>query len=324
MNTTEQAGMQSTTEDSMRFEFGRNWSRFVRRSFNEERLEVARKRILEFTGLKDLAGFDFLDIGCGSGIHSYAAQRSGAARVRSFDYDPHSVAATRALQEHAGRPGNWTVERGDVLDAAYLAALGKFNFVYSWGVLHHTGAMWTAVRNAASLVADGGLFYIALYSADADFQPSKEFWLDVKQRYNRSSWFGKEWMLWWYVWRFMMQKDWNRAKEVFDRAVEYKTQRGMDLLADIRDWLGGWPMEYAGDQETVDLLEKEYGFRMLNADTGQACSEFLFARTGVPSLSTNVKEFMAQKKAAADAEKTSQVVKAGSDKSEMAETSSAA
>jgi 2-polyprenyl-6-hydroxyphenyl methylase/3-demethylubiquinone-9 3-methyltransferase len=313
-----------TESKEMRFEFGRNWHGFVKKNFTQERVEVAKHRILKFIGRTDTKGLDFLDIGCGSGLHSLAAWQAGASKVFSFDYDPNSVKAATLLWEKAGRPSNWTVERGDALDKDYIAKLGKWNFVYSWGVLHHTGQMWQAIRNAQSTVADGGQFYIALYSKDADFQPSKEFWLDVKQRYNRSSWFGKEWMLWWYVWRFMMQKDWNRAKEVFDRAVEYKTQRGMDLLADIRDWLGGWPMEYAGDQETVDLLEKEYGFRMLNADTGQACSEFLFARTGVPSLSTNVKEFMAQKKAAADAEKTSQVVKAGSDKSEMAETSSAA
>lgn len=285
--------MQSTTDDSMRFEFGRNWSRFVKRSFNEERLDVARKRILDFTGLADLSGFEFLDIGCGSGIHSYAAQRSGATRVRSFDYDPHSVAATRALHEHAGRPGNWSVERGDVLDTAYLATLGKFNFVYSWGVLHHTGAMWPAVRNAAGLVADGGLFYIALYSADADFQPSKEFWLEVKQRYNRASWLGKKRMVGWYVWRFAMQKDLRKLPGLLKQVWSYRFKRGMNYFADVRDWLGGWPMEYAGDQEVVDLLEGELGFRLVNVKTGEACSEFLFRRSGRPEQITNVKAWVA-------------------------------
>lgn len=293
-----------TQSEEMRFEFGRNWHGFVKKNFTQERCDVAKQRILKFIGRADTKGLDFLDIGCGSGLHSFAAWQAGASRIHSFDYDPNSVKATTLLWEKAGKPSNWTIERGDALDENYIAKLGKWNFVYSWGVLHHTGQMWRAIRNAQSTVADNGEFYIALYSSDADFQPSKEFWLDVKQRYNRSNWFGKEWMVWWYVWRFMMQKDWKRASEVWNRAVEYKTQRGMDLLADIRDWLGGWPMEYAGDQETVDLLEKECGFRMTNADTGQACSEFLFVRTGTPTQATNVKEFMAKKRAEAEAEKS--------------------
>ena len=53
-------------------------------------------------------------------------------------------------------------------------------------------------------------------------------------------------------------------------------------------------MEYAGDQETVDLLEGEYGFELVNVSTGHACSEFLFKRTGVLGKKTNVKEMVAQ------------------------------
>ena len=33
----------------------------------------------------------------------------------------------------------WTIETGDILNADYLAALGQFDAVYAWGVLHHTG-----------------------------------------------------------------------------------------------------------------------------------------------------------------------------------------
>jgi 2-polyprenyl-6-hydroxyphenyl methylase/3-demethylubiquinone-9 3-methyltransferase len=115
-----------------------------------------------------------------------------------------------------------------------------------------------------------------------------EFWLRKKAFYNGCSAVDKERLVWWYVWEFMLGRDLKRAEEVVDRANMYRTQRGMDLFADVRDWLGGWPMEYAGDQDTVDLLEKYCGFRLTNASTGQACSEFLFERTGTPEKISDV------------------------------------
>ena len=284
-----------TKTEEMRFEFGRNWRGFVQSRFTQERADAARKRILLFLGRDSMAGLDFLDIGCGSGLHSLAAFQSGAGRIHSLDYDPQSVAATRMLWESAGRPANWTIEQGDVLDSAHIARLGRWNFVYSWGVLHHTGAMWRAVENAQSTVADGGMFYIALYSADA--QPEKEFWLDVKQRYNRASALGKRKMVWWYIWNYMLYRKISNTPELVRRALTYKFQRGMDLFVDIRDWLGGWPMEFAGDQETVDLLEQKHGFTLKNVSTGEACTEFLFERTGRPQSPSVVKDIVAQRKA---------------------------
>jgi 2-polyprenyl-6-hydroxyphenyl methylase/3-demethylubiquinone-9 3-methyltransferase len=279
-----------------RFWFGRNWHGFVKRNFTPERCEVAKKRVLDFVGRPNLEGVDFLDIGCGSGIHSYAVWQSGAKHVHSFDYDPNSVEATRYLWNLAGRPANWSIERGDALDKDYIARLGKWSFVYSWGVLHHTGAMWDAVRNAQSTVADGGQFYLALYSSDV--QPQAQMWLDVKKDYVNTNFFGRRRWEAWYIWNYMMGKDMKKLPDVLKRMAEYKFNRGMDLMTDIRDWLGGWPMEFAGDQETVDLLEGECGFRLTNASTGEACTEFLFKRSGAPTPRTNIKDFVAAKKAA--------------------------
>ena len=105
----------------------------------------------------------------------------------------------------AGKPANWQVEQGDILDDDLdVAKLGKWTFVYAWGVLHHTGDVWRAVRNAQSTGSDGGYFYLALGLADADFQPSKEFWLEVKQEYNRAGPLKKKYMVAWYVWRFFI------------------------------------------------------------------------------------------------------------------------
>lgn len=288
--------MTAGNKEDMRFEFGKNWKDFVDRSFSEQRLAVAQKKILDFTGLPNLEGFDFLDIGCGSGIHSFGAFRSGVRRIHSFDYDENSVAATKVLHGMAGSPSNWQVERGDVLSQEYIDALGKWNFVYSWGVLHHTGKMWQAIRNAQRPVADGGFFYIALYSADVDLRPSKEFWLAKKREYNEASPAKKKRMVWWYIWQFGMNGNPLKAPLVAYHIATHRFQRGMNYFSDVRDWLGGWPMEYAGDQETVDLLEGEFGFELVNVATGEACTEFLFKKTDAPKTRTNVKAMMAAKK----------------------------
>lgn len=278
-----------------RFEFGRNWRKFVRKNFSQERCDIAKKRILAFVNRESLDGVDFLDIGCGSGLSSLAAWQAGASRVHSFDYDAESVAATKSLWKRAESPSNWTVERGDVLDMNYVTSLGKWSFVYSWGVLHHTGALWRAVENAQTTVIDDGLFYIALYSSDAQSQASPEFWLEVKQKYNKANFLQREWMVWWYVWNFILDTNVRNAPQLVKRALQYKLQRGMDLFTDIRDWLGGWPMEYAGDQQTVDFLEQRHGFSLVNAATGQACSEFLFRRSGNNNQQTLVDELVARR-----------------------------
>jgi 2-polyprenyl-6-hydroxyphenyl methylase/3-demethylubiquinone-9 3-methyltransferase len=53
--------------------------------------------------------------------------------------------------------------------------------------------------------------------------------------------------------------------------------RGMELMTDIRDWLGGWPMEFVLDDEVVNFVDK-LGFHLKNIKKGEACTEFLFQR----------------------------------------------
>ncbi|MGD0781386.1 MAG: class I SAM-dependent methyltransferase, partial [Candidatus Aminicenantales bacterium] len=147
--------------NTMRYGFGKNWDEYVRRYFSDERVEIAKKHLLEFLGLASLEGKSFLDIGCGSGIHSLAALRAGADRIDSFDYDPDAVAASLRLREYAGTPSRWTVRQGSILDEEFLSRLDPADIVYSWGVLHHTGELWKAMDNSARLVKEGGVFYAA-------------------------------------------------------------------------------------------------------------------------------------------------------------------
>jgi 2-polyprenyl-6-hydroxyphenyl methylase/3-demethylubiquinone-9 3-methyltransferase len=267
---------------SERYGFGKNWASFIDANFSAERRAISKQRLLDFLKMRDLQNLSFLDIGSGSGLHSMAAHEAGAGRIHSFDYDEMSVRTTAHLKSLAGSPSNWTVERGDVLDLDYLQSLGLWDIVYSWGVLHHTGAMWTAINNAASRVAPNGLFFIALYSSNVA-TPSTEFWLDVKKRYNLADALGKRRIELWYLWRFGLDRNPLRLPVLIKQIYEKKRQRGMGYMTDVRDWLGGWPMEYADDQEVINNMKEKHGFALANISSGEACTEFLFARTDTMS-----------------------------------------
>src|SRR5512145_1920359 len=79
-----------------RFEFGKNWRRFLE-GVRDEQIVTAESSLKRMLEMDSLAGLSFLDIGSGSGLFSLAARRLGA-RVHSFDFDPNSVACTKELR----------------------------------------------------------------------------------------------------------------------------------------------------------------------------------------------------------------------------------
>jgi len=261
----------------MRFGFGKNWTRYVKTEFSEERVQFSKDVMLDFLGMKDLKEKYFLDVGCGSGLHSLAALRSGAARIVGFDFDPNSVSATRMLKEYAGNPQNWEVMQGSILDLQFIQTLEPADIVYAWGVLHHTGEMWKAVENTASLVKKGGLLYLALYTSGVT-HPSDDFWLEVKQRYNRSGWLTKRKMELWYVWEFMLGRNIRNIPNLIKTDRNYKNDRGMALYTDIVDWLGGWPMEFASIEQVKSFCGEKLNMTLINIKTGQANTNYLFKK----------------------------------------------
>lgn len=266
------------TDNNSRFEFGANWAGFVDKHFSQERVDISRQHLLNFVGKESLDGMSFLDIGCGSGLHSLAAWQAGACSIYSFDYDPKSVATTRALHKLAKSPDAWKISQGSVLNETYMASLEQVDLVYSWGVLHHTGDVWKAIRQTCPKVAPGGLLYLALYSEDMQIDPPPEYWLDVKQRYVNATPMKRRWMELAYLWRFRLNRKPWRLPLLFLQAWQYKKSRGMSFMTDVRDWLGGWPMEFCRDAEVVDVVTKETGLTLEKMKTGEANTEFLFIK----------------------------------------------
>jgi len=264
------------SNDKLRFGFGKNWERYLKEHFSEERVQISKEHLLNFLKMDNLKGKYFLDVGCGSGLHSLAALRAGATRIVSFDYDPHSVLATQMLRKYAGNPEYWEVKQGSILDIEFVNSIDPADIVYAWGVLHHTGSMWQAEENAKCLMKKNSLLYIALYDDRPYFDLPLCYWGEVKERYNSAGWFGKKRIEFWYVWGFYLQRKVTKIPHLIKQAREYKKSRGMDLYRDAVDWLGGWPFEYASVEEVKRFVSERLDLELINLATGQANAEYLF------------------------------------------------
>ena len=261
-----------------RFAFGANWRRFLD-VLDEDRICQAERSVRELLGVSDLSGTRFLDVGCGSGLFSLAAHRLGA-RVRSFDFDPASVACTAELRRrYADNDDTWTIEEGSVLDATYLAALGTYDVVYSWGVLHHTGAMWQALEGVASLVANGGSLAIAIYNDQGSWSNR---WRVIKRTYCSGA-MGRRLVCATCIPVFVFRglvSDAIGGRNPFARYTEYRRNRGMSVFHDWIDWLGGYPFEVAKPEVIFDYF-RHRGFelsRLTTAGGTVGCNEFVFRR----------------------------------------------
>ena len=261
-----------------RYDFGRNWSDLAARLDNHH-LDEAKRNLARLAG--DVRGRNFLDLGCGSGLHSAAALALGANSVVALDYDPVCVSTATAVLQKFAPNGNWKVSRADALDPKSLPE-DMFDIVYSWGVLHHTGAMWAAIDNAARLVKPGGEFCLALYLKT----PFCNAWKAEKKIYARNKWL-RPLVKWPYVLAFLTWKQ-IATRDAASFVREYSKSRGMEFVIDVDDWLGGYPYETVSPTDLKTHLEQQ-GFALAEAFNttagrgifGTGCGEWRFVRAAV-------------------------------------------
>src|SRR5215213_10075285 len=266
-----------------RFEFGQNWSQFLS-AIDEERIQQAESSLKEMLEVDSLAGKTFLDIGSGSGLFSLAAHRLGA-QVRSFDFDPKSVFCTRELKKHYFQDDeSWKIQEASVLDKDFMQSLGQFDIVYSWGVLHHTGDLWSALENAQQRVAPGGKFFIALYN-DTGSQSARWYW--IKKTYNRlpgvlKTPFAVAVTIPGELKLMAKAALTLHPRSYTDSWTGYERNRGMTKWRDIVDWVGGYPYEVSKPDDIFDFCRaRGYVLSKLKCgNVGLGCNEFVFVKTG--------------------------------------------
>ena len=259
---------QDRSGERIGFSFGENWQRYLD-EVDEAQLQQAEESLQRSFAGAELAGETFIDLGCGSGVFSLAARHLGA-RVTSVDVDPASVACAERLRD--AQDDDWQVRLASILEPETLPRGSR---VYSWGVLHHTGAMWEAVGNALALVEPGGLACIALYNRP--YFPAVQ--LRLKRLYNRTPRVGRSLLVLGYGLTWLVLGSLVRRRNPWRYVRNYGEEaRGMNFWRDVEDWLGGLPFEFTDPEEFLERLPEGCVIETVLERAPGACNEYLVRR----------------------------------------------
>ena len=259
-------------KQTQKFTFGKNWKRFAQ-SIDDKSIELASSYLQKWLG-DQYSKARIIDIGCGSGLFSLAMYRKGCQEIVSFDYDLDSVETTMELCCREGRPENWQVFSGSILDNDLVQRLGQFDIVHCWGVLHHTGAMWTALDNTLKLMKPSSSLLLAIYVKG----PSYEKHLKIKTRYNKARFLLRRYMELNYYLIPLFRHLFKHRKSFSDWNV--KTERGMLPWFDMFDWLGGLPYEVASVDEVIHFCgDRNITLEKLEETIEGGCNVYLFKKS---------------------------------------------
>ncbi len=264
-------------EEIKQFDFGENWKNFSQNALTDERLEQSKQDFRKLTEGIDLVGKNFLDIGFGQGLGLLNAATLGA-KITGNDINPKCAEVLKFNQQRFPnlKNENFSVVVGSILLPENVEKIRQknqnqnFDIVHSWGVLHHTGNMRNAIENATSLVAEKGIFILAIYNRHWSSLP----WLLIKWFYCHVPSFVQKGL------DYVFYPIIYTAKFLVTGKNPLKKERGMNFFHDVIDWVGGYPYEYASIDEMQKMMAS-LGFEMLKAvpaEVPTGCNEFIFRK----------------------------------------------
>ena len=139
--------------------------------YNDDRI----KEFLDFTKLDvdDLSGKKCLDAGCGTGRYTYVMMKLGASNVDSFDLSEEGIKKCKKINPNAY-----------VFDMMNLKPNPIYDFVLSWGVLHHTAEPRKAFSKVVSQVKrENGMLHVMLYHKDMQkrYEEGRKIWKNLSE-----------------------------------------------------------------------------------------------------------------------------------------------
>lgn len=122
-----------------------------------------------YTGLPSIwfGGKAVLDAGCGNGRWSYTLAKLGAA-VTALD---RSAAGLKEVERICGAFPGFRAIRHDLLEPLPTGA--AFDFVWNFGVAHHTGWTQRALHNVCNAVRPGGILFTMIYGEPREGRPGE-------------------------------------------------------------------------------------------------------------------------------------------------------
>jgi 2-polyprenyl-6-hydroxyphenyl methylase/3-demethylubiquinone-9 3-methyltransferase len=264
-------------ETKMQFDFGENWDNFSTDALTHESLQEAHLAFLQLMEGIELTDKRFLDIGFGQGLSLLNAGVLGA-KIVGCDINPRC--ADVLLKNQALFPEladkKIPILVGSILDSSMIAKLRQeshgqdYDIVHSWGVLHHTGKMMSAIDNACSLVQANGFLILALYNKHW----SSKAWLFIKWTYCHLPGVMQRFMI------KLMYPVIFAAKLFVTGKNPLSQNRGMDFYYDVVDWVGGYPYEYIDPDDFIQVMNSK-GFsclRKIDPAVPTGCVEFVFQK----------------------------------------------
>ena len=115
--------------------------------------------IAKYARFEEWKGRDVLEVGVGAGTHAERFARAGA-RFTGIDLTEHGVALARRRFDIGGLEGR--LERADAERLPFPD--DSFDFVYSWGVIHHSADTAAAARELTRVCRHGGEIACMVYS----------------------------------------------------------------------------------------------------------------------------------------------------------------
>ena len=140
--------------------YGSLFAEFDAYHYYEEPVKLLRPR-LERNGfpLGDLDGIA-LDAGCGNGRYAVALRKLGFRRAIGVDFSPINIDTARRHLEGTGMEDEIRYTEGNVLDLPVPD--GSCSFVFSNGVLHHTGNIAKGLAEIYRVLKPGGISYFRI------------------------------------------------------------------------------------------------------------------------------------------------------------------